>query len=576
MQTILLNDGLDQEIIEKLQPEYDIINRHYPKTELLEKIKEVDCIVIRSKTKIDKDIIDASLETNRLKLIIRAGVGLDNVDLTYAKAKGITVKNTPKASTQVVAELTISFMLSLSRNIPYADYSMKQMAWEKKSLVGSELFGKTLGIVGFGRIGRKVADFASIFDMHIIYYDVIKSESDYEQVDIKTLFKESDYITLHAPAQNKPFIHDDMLHLLKHGVKIINTSRGNAIDEAALIRGIDRKIISGAALDVYEREPNQNKDLVNYKEIILTPHIGANTTEATKRIGYEVYDTILKFKERNQMTNKLKVGMPALMEFQTIEENIDLAVKLKLDFLELNMNFLYCYPSDELREKLVEAQKMHGLAFTFHYYDNVDISSPNPNYMNYLKADMKLIGEKLKGLIFKIVLHIEPGSFMTIFSEKHYVYKYDQNYVERTVQNVKDLEAILNPFDIMICLENVPIHPYMENLYKSLQEAGCNFTWDIGHDVIYEHYLYSTYRNKYKLNIRHMHMHNVLDHNDHQRLTLGKLNIKEYIKYAILNDVSVVIEVKDKENLDESVLYLRDYIEALGNQEIEDHIWTPS
>ncbi len=575
MINILLNDGLEQEIIDQLKALYDVEDHHYPKPELLEKIKEVDIIVIRSKTTIDQDVIDAALETNQLKLIIRAGVGVDNIDCRYAESKGITVRNTPKASTQVVAELTLSFMLALSRNISYADASMKQMAWEKKALVGSELNGKTLGIIGFGRIGKKVAAFASIFDMRILFYDVYPVESAYEQVDLNTLYQESDYITLHAPAQDKPFINEDVLTLLKPGVKIINTSRGSAIDEDVLMKGIDEGIISGAALDVYQTEPNRNEKLTTYQDIILTPHIGANTLEASKRIGEEVYDTIIKFMERREMPKRLQVGMPVLMEYKTIEENIALAKKLKLDFIELNMNFLYCYPSKSLRDKLEKVHQEDGIGFSFHYYDNIDISSPNENYMTYLKADMTLIGETLNGLIHKMVLHIEPGSFMTIFSEKHYVYKYDDEYVERTVKNVKELQDILDQYDIMIVLENVPIHPYMESLYKALQEAGFHFTWDIGHDVIYEHYLYSTFRTKYHLDVRHMHMHNVLDYADHQRLTSGKLKIKEYINYAINHKLSVVIEVKDKENLEESVKYLYDYLEAVGNQDVEDKIWTP-
>jgi hypothetical protein len=275
------------------------------------------------------------------------------------------------------------------------------------------------------------------------------------------------------------------------------------------------------------------------------------------------------------MPKRLEVGMPVLMEFQTIEDNIKLAVQLKLDFLELNMNFLYCMPTPKLRDTLQEAKDTHGLSYTFHYYDNVDISSPNDNYMTYLMSDMTLIGKTLQGLVSKIVLHIEPGSFMTIYSEKHYVYKYDKDYVSRTVSNVLKLQDILNAYGILIVLENVPIHPYMEALYQGLKEAQISFTWDIGHDVIYEHYLFSSFRTKYHLDIKHMHMHNVLNLSDHQRLTLGKLNIKEYIKYAMNHHLSVVIEVKDKDNIIESVQYLYDYVDALGDQVVEDQIWTP-
>jgi sugar phosphate isomerase/epimerase len=188
---------------------------------------------------------------------------------------------------------------------------------------------------------------------------------------------------------------------------------------------------------------------------------------------------------------------------------------------------------------------------------------------------MEFIGKTLNGLINKVVLHIEPGSFMTIFSEKHYVYKYDKEYVSRTLKNIKLLEKTLKDYNIRIVLENVPIFPYMENLYKTLNENGVAFTWDVGHDVMYEHYLFSSFRKKFNLNIKHMHLHNVFNRSDHHRLTLGKLNIKEYIKYAMNNDISVVIEVKDRENLEESVNYLYDYLDGIQDQVVEDNIWTP-
>jgi D-3-phosphoglycerate dehydrogenase len=205
----------------------------------------------------------------------------------------IKVYNTPKASTQSVAELTLSFMLTLSRNITYANQTMKDMLWEKNRLIGSELHGKTLGIIGFGRIGQKVAHMASIFDMEVIYYDLMSYvESPYKKVTLDELYKNSDYITLHAPAQESPFIDFDTLPRLKKGCHIINTSRGSAINEEALMKGLDEDIIASAALDVFNTEPNNNEKLTTYKQVILTPHIGANTSEASIRIALEVYKII--------------------------------------------------------------------------------------------------------------------------------------------------------------------------------------------------------------------------------------------------------------------------------------------
>ena len=270
-----------------------------------------------------------------------------------------------------------------------------------------------------------------------------------------------------------------------------------------------------------------------------------------------------------------KIGMPVLMEFQTIQENIDFAVKYQFEFIELNMNFLYCYPNEDIRNILIQANKKYNLEFSFHYYDNVDISSPNNNYITYLKQDLHLIGETFKDIIHKIVLHIEPGSFMTIFSEKHYVYKYDANYVERTIKNLTEFKNILDSYDIEIVLENVPIHPFMGPLFKALGQHNFSFTWDIGHDVIYDHYLFSSFRKKYKLNIKHMHMHNVLGQIDHQRLSLGKLHIKEYLKYVMKNNLSCVLEVKDKDNLIDSKKFIDFLYSSIDQNNLHPHIITP-
>lgn len=267
--------------------------------------------------------------------------------------------------------------------------------------------------------------------------------------------------------------------------------------------------------------------------------------------------------------------MPVLMEFKTIKENIDFALKHQFDFIELNMNFLNCYPNKSLRKILLETIETTQLNFTFHYYDNVDISSPNHNYLNYLVHDMQMVGENLHGIITRIVLHIEPGSFMTIFSEKHYVYKYDSNYVNRTIDNLYKLKSILDTYGIQIVLENVPIHPFMEDLYKVLGENDFTFTWDIGHDAIYDHYLFSSFRKKYNLSIKHMHMHNVIEKSDHQKLPLGKLQIKEYFKYVIKNDLTCVIEVKDKDNLVESKIFIDKLKVHIDKNNIDPQIITP-
>ena len=254
----------------------------------------------------------------------------------------------------------------------------------------------------------------------------------------------------------------------------------------------------------------------------------------------------------------LKLGMPTLMEFETVQENIEIAKSLELDFVELNINMLYCYPTPKFRYEMLRFKDQYKIDFTMHYYDTVDVSSPNRNYQDYLFKDMNELGYSLNGIVNRLIMHIEPGAFMTIFSEKRYVYKYDLDYVYRTIDNLKKTREILERYNIEMVLENVPIHTFMEPLYKALGEENFNFCWDIGHDVIYNDFLFSKFREKYNLQVKHMHIHNVLDGGkDHQSLDVGILDIPAYIDFAQFHDCHVVIEVKDLSNFKSSIEYLK-------------------
>jgi sugar phosphate isomerase/epimerase len=272
----------------------------------------------------------------------------------------------------------------------------------------------------------------------------------------------------------------------------------------------------------------------------------------------------------------VKLGMPTLMEYKSVRENIELAKRLNLDFLELNINMLYVYPKPEFRYRMLRYKEEFKIDFTMHYYDTVDISSPNRNYQMYLFNDMKELGETLNGIIDRLVLHIEPGAFMTIHSEKKYVYNFDRDYVYRTIDNLMKIKEILMKYNIKLVLENVPIHPFMEALYKELNEYDFEFCWDIGHDVIYNNFLFSSFREKYNLKISHLHMHNVDGMKDHQDLNNGDLNIKEYIRYALQNNIHVVMEVKDSINLESSINYFKEkQLEILEESTSKDYVLSP-
>ena len=255
--------------------------------ELKQTVGEFEVLVVRSRTKVTREIIEAG---KNLRIVARAGAGIDNIDVEAAKEKGIKVLNTPEAPAVAVAELTIGLLLSLARHIPRADHSMKEGKWIKKQLKGWQLKGKTLGVVGLGHIGEKVARLARAFGMKILITkrtppspEILK-ELDAEFVPLDELLKRSDVISLHIPLtpQTYHMIGEKEIQLMKDGAFIINTSRGAVLDEKALFEALKTGKLAGAALDVYEKEPPTDYSLAKLPNVVCTPHIGAQTVEAQK------------------------------------------------------------------------------------------------------------------------------------------------------------------------------------------------------------------------------------------------------------------------------------------------------
>ncbi|MEN8929013.1 MAG: D-2-hydroxyacid dehydrogenase [Flavobacteriales bacterium] len=311
---VLANDGISPSGEEKLKEYgYEVITNHIPQDQLITYINEnkVAAIAVRSATTVRKDLIDACPS---LKFIGRGGVGMDNIDVDYAREKGLTVNNTPAASSQSVAELVIAQMLSISRFTHLANREMPEMGasefkvLKKKYAKGVELRGKTLGIVGFGRIGQSLAKYALGCGMKVIAADNKPVPSTIEiefhngqKIDVaieggtaEEVYAASDYISLHIPKQanGSAVINEAELALMKNGVRLINAARGGVIDEDALLKAIETGKIAYCALDVFENEPNPRQDLLVNTKITATPHIGAATLEAQDRIGIELAERI--------------------------------------------------------------------------------------------------------------------------------------------------------------------------------------------------------------------------------------------------------------------------------------------
>ncbi|KJJ84369.1 D-3-phosphoglycerate dehydrogenase [Candidatus Omnitrophus magneticus] len=294
---ILISDPLAKEGIEILKSHKEFIVEEVSKLtedDLAKKIKGYDALIIRSGTTVTAKIIEAS---DTLKVIGRAGVGVDNVDVSAASKKGIVVMNAPTGNTISTAEHAFSLMLSLSRNIPMANQSVKQGKWERKKFMGVELYGKVIGIVGLGRIGGEVAKRAQSFEMKVIAFDPYLSKEkakslNIESVDLDTLFQKSDFITVHTPLtdETKHLIGESAFKKMKKGVRIINAARGGIVDEKALAENIKSGKVAGAALDVFEcdEEPPVDSVVIPMENIITTPHLGASTEEAQVNVAIDV------------------------------------------------------------------------------------------------------------------------------------------------------------------------------------------------------------------------------------------------------------------------------------------------
>ena len=292
MKKVLICDALHPDALEELESLTDLevtVKTGMDESELIKTVPDYNAAVVRSATKITKNVVHAA---SNLELIIRAGIGLDNIDLDAAKEKGIEVRNTPTATTISVAEHAFGLMLGAVRQHGRGNLSMKQHKWEKKKLKGSELYGKTLGILGSGRIGLAVAQRAIAFGMKVIVYDVIevKTDLDVDQVSLDDLLEKSDVISLHLPLTNdtKHIISDEEFSKMKDGVVIVNAARGGVVDEKALLKALDEEKVRAAAMDVCEVEPPEEFDLIDHPNVLVTPHIGAACAEGQRRAGLEV------------------------------------------------------------------------------------------------------------------------------------------------------------------------------------------------------------------------------------------------------------------------------------------------
>jgi len=295
---ILICDNLNQQVYKELETIgdcVDISKSNSKDKDLANHIKDCEIVVIRSATKLTKEVLD---KAEQLKIIARCGVGIDNVDLDFAKSKNIFVTNSPSANLISVVELTVALIISASRKLSLADLHLKKGEWNRSQFLGYELYGKTLGIVGFGKAGRLVAERMKSFGMSVVFYDpyVTDWNGSEESIKLDDLLRTADVVSIHVikTKDTENLISKDMLDLLKPSSIIVNTSRGGVLDEDYLFELLESDKIFGAGLDVYSNEPPKNVDRYNGLNLVTTPHIGASTNEAQLKAGLETIENIKK------------------------------------------------------------------------------------------------------------------------------------------------------------------------------------------------------------------------------------------------------------------------------------------
>lgn len=295
---VLVSDSLSTEGVKILKQHFTVdVSTGLSEDELVEKIKDFDALVVRSSTQVTQRVIEAA---DKLKIIGRAGVGVDNIDVDAATRKGIIVSNAPEGNMISAAEHTISMMMAMSRNIPQANASLKAREWKRSKFMGVEVKGKTLGIVGLGRIGSEVAKRAAGLEMNLLGYDPFISEKRAVELGVRLctvneIAEEADYITVHTPLikETRNILDDEQFALMKDGVRVINCARGGIINEEALARAVKSGKVGGAALDVFVSEPPFDNPLLDFDNVIVTPHLGASTEEAQVNVAVDIANEII-------------------------------------------------------------------------------------------------------------------------------------------------------------------------------------------------------------------------------------------------------------------------------------------
>jgi D-3-phosphoglycerate dehydrogenase len=413
---VLVAELMEDDAIARLSAECEVdVKYRLSKEELLAIIPEYHGIIVRSETLIDKDFLDAA--TN-MKVGGRAGSGLDNIDVPYATQKGVIVCNTPESNVMSAAEHTLGLMLASTRNIVWADRFIKSGQWGRMQFEGSELNGKTLGIIGLGRIGGLVSQRARGFQMRVIAYDPYIADSRFEKLNVEKvsfeqLIGESDYISIHTPRTKETdnMVGDEQIAMMKKGVRLVNAARGGLFNEDALYRGLSTGHIASVAIDTWTEEPQKSHPLYDFDTVVGTPHLGASTFEASERVGQEVVAEVIAGLRGDIVRNA--VNIPALSEeaFAKLQTFIRLAEQMGILYRQIRRNPVKCleivFAGRDIDEpgdaKILSLVALRGIL----------AASMSPGSVNFVNAG--LLAEQM-GIDVKETISRESGDYRNLIS----------------------------------------------------------------------------------------------------------------------------------------------------------------
>ncbi|MBI1804352.1 MAG: phosphoglycerate dehydrogenase [Ignavibacteriae bacterium] len=476
---VLITDPVDPRCVDIFKSEgFDVVySPGISPDEVKKLIGNAHVLIVRSQTQVTSEILEAG---KVLKVVGRAGAGVDNIDVNAATRRGVIVMNTPGGNTISTAEHTISMMLALARNIPQAHQSVKSGKWDRKSFVGMELQGKILGIVGLGKVGIEVARRCVAFGMKILAYDPVQSpetasKAGAELVELDRLLRESDIVTVHSPLipETKGLIGERALSICKKGVRIINCARGGIVDEAALLRSLNDGHVAGAALDVFEQEPPKDSPLIQHPKVIMTPHLGASTEEAQEKVAMQIALQVSDALKGRGMVGSVNADIIQVAMKKELQPYLDLAERIGRMIAQVKEGVIRSVSVSVTGESLQEAASALGAAIMKGLFEKA-MDEP----VNYLNAPFLA---RERGIAIHLHQAMDDGLYTHVLSVEYQMEK-ERRVIAGTVFGNKDLRIInvdgfhfeVKPEGHLLLYSNIDKPGMLANVSGILARANIN------------------------------------------------------------------------------------------------------